>query len=120
MFNPYLEAGFGKNTFKSREGEIKVASHNNKKYVARFGVESNCMSCHGMASIEAENKPKKIGKCHPASISKSGKTEVKPEDAPIFGNPGYTANFYYSLDEPCFFNGQLKLDFAWSIANNAK
>ena len=91
VFNPYLEAGFGQDVFPYKEPIITASG---KPYTAKYGVESNCMSCHGMAALPGEQNPPK--------------------------HPEYVADFYYSLDSKPYFEGNLKMDFAWSITSTAK
>jgi hypothetical protein len=40
-YNPYLEGGFGPSTFAAKNGQFPSL---------QFGMQSNCMSCHAMAS----------------------------------------------------------------------
>jgi hypothetical protein len=43
-FNPYLEAGFDAGTFRKRPNKM------NPSY--KYGVQTNCMSCHALASAQ--------------------------------------------------------------------
>lgn len=84
-FNPYLEAGLG-DLFSYIPNKL------NSKY--RWGVQTNCMSCHAMATITFPYNP-------------DSATATLP----------YTADQYISMDDSIF-NKYLKLDFAWSIQSN--
>ncbi len=91
-FNPYLEAGFGPKVFDDDLSSIHTKDGDTiPTYV---GVRTNCMSCHSMATVN----PK-----HLDSTSNS----ITP----------YVGNAYIPLNDSIF-NGQLKLDFAWSIEGN--
>lgn len=85
-FNPYLEAGFGRDVFK---GSNSFVVKNGQKIMTNAGVRTNCMSCHIYAAV-GPNSP-----------------SVTP----------YSGDAYVSLTDPIF-NGNLKLDFAWSIQGN--
>ncbi len=87
-YNPYLEAGFDPSTFQIS----KPINNNGKIIVNEYGVQTNCMTCHGLAAYNPQ-----------WDYSSNGNRE-KP----------YAADFYLDLDDS-HFNGQLKLDFAWSI-----
>jgi hypothetical protein len=63
-----------------------------KKVGNNFGVQTNCMSCHAGANYTNANVPKA---------------------------PNYTGDRYIDLSDPRF-RGTLKVDFLWSIPNNAK
>ncbi|MBL4660700.1 MAG: hypothetical protein JKY19_10110 [Alcanivoracaceae bacterium] len=91
VFNPYLEAGFTPATFNPKN---PILGKNGSSYTAKFGIQSNCMSCHAMAALPGEQNPPT--------------------------HPNYVADFYYSLDNKKFFEGNLKMDFAWSITSTAK
>lgn len=84
-YNPHLEAGFDKNTFNP----IRPINGPNGPITNEYGVETNCMSCHAMATYGRNNK----------------------------GELGYIADQYMALDDPLFDN-LLQLDFAWSIQGN--
>jgi len=84
-FNPYLEAGFGKKTIKNVR-PVKQADGSTVK--AQYGVQSNCMTCHALASR-----------------SRNG------------DKPGYAADFYLPQDDNIF-DGHVKADFAWSVVGN--
>lgn len=77
-YNPYLEGGFGPTTFN-------LPNVNNPQF--KFGMQTNCMSCHAMATPP------------------TGDTSTT----------GYNTDQYVNFSDPKFFKGQVKLDFAWSI-----
>ncbi|MEL6533920.1 MAG: hypothetical protein AAFQ98_00845 [Bacteroidota bacterium] len=81
-FNPYLEGGFGKDTFG-----IKNSLNANFKY----GVQTNCMSCHVFAAY-----------------NRSG------------GGPIYSTDQYVGTNDPKLFNNLVKTDFLWSIPDHAR
>jgi hypothetical protein len=86
-YNPWLGAGFGPGVLPdSKPWTYKGTTYDNK-----FGVQTNCMSCHGQANYT--NKP-------------------------VSTTPKYTADRYIDLDAPQF-KGTLKVDFLWSIPGNA-
>jgi hypothetical protein len=85
-YNPHLEAGFDPATFQ-------ISRPINGKIRNEYGVQTNCMSCHGLAAYDP-----KVNYADPAA------NREKP----------YAADFYLDLNNPLF-NGKLKLDFAWSI-----
>lgn len=80
-FNPYLEARFGPGTFSSVP--------NNYNPAFKYGVETNCMSCHAMATA-----------------NKTG------------GSLGYTVDQYIDMSDTSLFRNYVQLDFAWSIQGN--
>lgn len=87
-YNPHLEAGFGKSTFQI----IRTINQGTPNAVTnQYGVQTNCMSCHGAALYD----PKK-------DYAKDSR------QAP------YAADLYLSRDDSVF-DGTLQLDFAWSI-----
>jgi hypothetical protein len=86
VYNPWLEAGFGSDVFS----DSKAWTFNDKTYDNKFGVQTNCMSCHELANFG--DKP---------------------------NAPGYTTDRYVDLKGPQF-KGFLKVDFLWSIPGNAK
>ncbi len=90
-FNPYLEAGFGPNVFND---EMSFIQSEDEMIVTYVGVRTNCMSCHRMASID----PNALLTKH---VSKTP----------------YVGNSYVSKSDSIF-EGQLLLDFAWSIEGN--
>ena len=91
-FNPYLEAGFGPGVFDTTLSYISTPLK--EKIPTYAGVRTNCMSCHRMASVD------------PDSIS-SSQNAITP----------YVGNAYISRADPLF-DGQLLLDFAWSVQGN--
>ncbi|MBD8489305.1 hypothetical protein IFO69_11160 [Echinicola sp. CAU 1574] len=90
-FNPYLEAGFGPKVF---DDAISFVDTEEGKIDTYAGVRTNCMSCHRMATINPEG----------LSTSSNSKTP-------------YVGNAYISRSDSLF-EGQLLLDFAWSIQGN--
>jgi hypothetical protein len=80
-YNPYLEGGFGPTTFNFENG---VNGYDPK---FKYGVQSNCMSCHALAI---------------------------PFPVPVAGST-YTTDQTIDLKNPAYFNNQVSLDFAWSI-----
>jgi hypothetical protein len=87
-YNPWLEAGFGPDTLvDSRPGYFQGQVVSNA-----FGVQTNCMSCHGSANFNPSNLP---------------------------SAPNYTGDRYISLEDPRF-AGTLSVDFLWSIPQHAK
>jgi len=87
-YNPWLEAGFGPSDLP----DSIPGTYNGQPVSNNYGVQSNCMSCHGAANY------------NPKSLS----------DA-----PDYSGDRYISLTDPRF-EGTLKVDFLWSIPGNAK
>lgn len=85
VFNPWLEAGFGPDDLP----DSKSWTFEGKKYDNKFGMQTNCMSCHGQAHFGTKPNP-----------------------------PGYTADRYIDL-QGSQFKGLLKVDFLWSIPDNA-
>ncbi|WP_215226168.1 hypothetical protein [Echinicola shivajiensis] len=90
-FNPYLEAGFGPKVF---DEAISFVNTEEGKIDTYAGVRTNCMSCHRMASVNPDG----------LSTSSTSKTP-------------YVGNSYVSRSDTIF-DGQLLLDFAWSIQGN--
>jgi hypothetical protein len=85
VFNPWLEAGFGPDVL----ADSKPWTFDGKMYDNKFGMQTNCMSCHAQANFGTKTNP-----------------------------PGYTADRYIDLAGPQF-KGFLKVDFLWSIPDNA-
>jgi len=50
-YNPHLEAGFGSHTF----GLTRAVETPSGQVTTNLGVQSNCMSCHGMAGYATAN-----------------------------------------------------------------
>ncbi|GAB4107742.1 hypothetical protein GCM10028791_01890 [Echinicola sediminis] len=90
-FNPYLEAGFGPKVF---DDAISFVNTEEGKIDTYAGVRTNCMSCHRMASV------------NPDALSTSSNSKTP-----------YVGNSYVSRSD-AIFEGQLLLDFAWSIQGN--
>lgn len=78
-YNPYLEAGFTPKTF--------IRYPNTFKPLYWYGIQTNCMSCHALAT--------------PQSVDQQG-------------NATYSTDQYIDMGNP-FFKGKVQLDFAWSI-----
>lgn len=97
-FNPYLEASF--TGFGSTGASLSVVNTPNGSVSTNAGVRTNCMSCHVMASV-------------------NGSLLVDPNNFKTknYSQTPYIGNAYVSLLDPIF-NGQLKVDFAWSIEGN--
>lgn len=89
-YNPHLEAGFGPDSF-----QILVPV--NGKQINNYGVETNCMTCHNLASY------------NPKWDYTNGDNREKP----------YGSDYYMSIDDPTF-DQTLRLDFAWSILGGLK
>lgn len=89
-YNPYLEPNLGNISIPNQVNQL------NPNFM--WGVQSNCMTCHALATVNADsifsqpNKPN-------SSLS-------------------YSADQYISMDDPMFF-GWIQVDFAWSINANA-
>ena len=81
-YNPHLEAGFAPSTFQMQP-TVQTPSG---PVVTKYGVQSNCMTCHGIANYD----PKSVG------------------------TNTYGSDFYIARDDS-FFDGKLLLEFAWSI-----
>nr|WP_199067785.1 hypothetical protein [Chromobacterium sp. ASV5] len=100
-YNPYLESGFDPSVFDycasvGGGGTDAIPSKANcdkpNPNINRFGVQTNCMTCHHMAMY------------NPKTNYKDSANRERP----------YATDFYMSLQDPAF-NGSLKLDFAWSL-----
>jgi hypothetical protein len=88
VYNPYLEAGFGPQDLPD-----SIAGISDGKSVSNnYGVQTNCMSCHGSANYNPSN---------------SGTA------------PQYCGDRYLDLDDPRFL-GTLQVDFLWSLPIKAK
>ena len=87
-YNPWLEAGFTPAILP----DSKPGVYNGQPVSNNFGVQTNCMSCHGHANYNPNN---------------------------ISTAPNYTGDQYVDLDDPRFV-GTLKVDFLWSLPGNAK
>jgi len=93
VFNPYLESPFDASVFQAPpKNPGIVPKGGTKPWMATVGVQSNCMTCHGSATLVPD---------HP--------DQALP----------YLTDFYVSRDDPAF-KGFLQLDFLWSIQGNAK
>jgi len=77
-YNPYLEAPFGPNVFG-------FANAMNPAY--QYGIQTNCMSCHAMATSDGTTKNNSLP---------------------------YTTDQYIDMQNPVFKNW-VQLDFAWSV-----
>jgi hypothetical protein len=87
VYNPWLEAGFGPGALP----DSKPWAFGGKNYDNKFGIQTNCMSCHEQAHYAKE----------PSTMA-----------------PRYTADRYIDLNSPQF-KGTLRVDFLWSVADNA-
>ncbi|MGF7210778.1 hypothetical protein GGE65_005386 [Skermanella aerolata] len=85
-YNPYLESDFSASTFSV--SRAVTDPNTGVAWTGQVGVETNCMTCHSMASV-------KFG---------------------TGGSTGYGTTFYVSLDDPMF-DGTVQTDFLWSIAD---
>ncbi len=89
-YNPHLEAGFDPATFQVfRTINAGDPGH---EITNRYGVETNCMTCHGFAFYD------------PTVDYSNGGNREKP----------YAPDFYLARDDSLL-TGKLQLDFAWSI-----
>ena len=96
VYNPYLESPFSAAVFGAPPVNVGIQKSGAKKpYMATVGVQSNCMTCHGNASINPSNP--------------DSNTNSLP----------YLTNFYVSRDDAAF-TGYLQTDFLWSIQGTAK
>ena len=87
-YNPWLEAGFGPSDLP----DSIPGTYNGQPASNNYGVQTNCMSCHGAANYNPKN---------------------------LSTAPDYSGDRYISLTDPRF-DGTLKVDFLWSIPGNAK
>ncbi len=109
-YNPYLEAGFNQAVFKDTVPSIKprVKGSGGYPYFTEnnysttiggkqndWGMQTNCMSCHGQARYYK----------NPPTPKRTGQR--------------YVADVYVGLNDKYFVN-TVAIDFAWSIASNAK
>lgn len=88
-FNPYLESGFGEDTFT---GSTSYVYNRGEKIETDLGVTTNCVSCHMGAIVDATHYNSKAGGI-------------------------YYGDTYLSYKDPIF-RDKLMLDFAWSIQSN--
>jgi formate-dependent nitrite reductase cytochrome c552 subunit len=88
-YSPWLEAPFSTNIVPASE----PGTFNGQWAANNVGVQTNCMSCHGMASFAMNNTP--------------DLTQTL-----------YTADRYVDLEGPQF-DGNLTVDFLWSIPGSA-
>jgi len=94
-YNPYLEAGFGKDVFAAANDTIRKYYDADYQNVGdtmnEYGMQTNCMSCHGQARYIPN----------------------------LYGSKGhlYITDQYFELDAP-YFKNTVKLDFTWSIQGN--
>ena len=91
-YNPHLEAGFDPSVFQVPA----VIVDGSKKTLNEYGVQTNCMTCHGLAQYQSTP---------PGYYAEHGGAN---RETP------YAADFYFPLNDPLF-KGKLQLDFAWSI-----
>ncbi|KGI77081.1 hypothetical protein [Oleiagrimonas soli] len=92
-YNPHLEAGFSPEVFQAKG---TITEPNGTVVDNEYGVQTNCMTCHGQAQYQA---------------TPGYYRNVDHREDP------YAANFYFGLNDPSF-QGKLQLDFAWSILGN--
>lgn len=88
-YNPHLEAGFDPGVFQI----AATIDDNGQTITNQYGVQTNCMSCHGLAQYRST----------PGYYKNDANRETP-----------YAADFYFGLDDPLF-DGHLQLDFAWSV-----
>jgi hypothetical protein len=91
-YNPYLEADFGSAVFSAPPTNVGIYNPTTKKtYTGTLGIQTNCMTCHAIASFA------------------------------VNGSPGlnYATDFYLSRNNPVYKNN-LQTDFLWSIPDDAK
>jgi len=91
-YNPHLEAGFDPKVFQ-------IVRPINGKIYNRYGVQTNCMTCHNLALYNPKTD----------YTANSGANREKP----------YGTDYYMSIDDKTF-NKVLRLDFAWSILGSLK
>lgn len=92
-YNPYLESGFSVKVFGAPPVNPGILAPGSKKpYMATVGIQSNCMTCHGAATLSPTNPQNSLP---------------------------YLTDFYLSRNDPVF-KGYLQVDFLWSIQGNAK
>jgi hypothetical protein len=91
-YNPYLEAPFSPPVLPdSQPGDTRLNGRT-VKTANNVGVQTNCMSCHEQANYNPNN---------------------------VATAPQYTGARYVDLNGTAF-NGVLKVDFLWSLPDNAK
>lgn len=96
VYNPYLESDFNAATFGTPPVNVGIlAPGSQTPYMATVGIQTNCMTCHGNASVNPSNP--------------NSNTNALP----------YLTNFYVSREDQSF-KGYLQLDFLWSIQGTAK
>lgn len=95
VYNPYLEADFNAGVFSTPPVNPGIQPKTGKPYMATVGIQTNCMTCHGNASVNPSNP------------------NVNTNSLP------YLTNFYFPRNDPSF-KGYLQLDFLWSIQGTAK
>jgi hypothetical protein len=91
-YNPYLEARFTPDVLPDSQPGDTQLNGKTVKTANNVGVQTNCMSCHGRANY------------NPGNVATA---------------PQYSGARYVDLNDPVF-NGVLKVDFLWSLADNAK
>lgn len=95
VYNPYLEASLGSDTFKSPPSPVNTGIRNTKTgqtFQGRLGIQTNCMACHGVASVRIADPKNDLG---------------------------YVPDLYLSRTDGVF-AGSLQTDFLWSISDDAK
>jgi hypothetical protein len=88
-YNPYLEAGFGPSVLPASI----IGQSGTQVVLNNVGVQTNCMSCHAMASY-----------------ARGGAVNLQ--------NTLYTGDRYVDI-QGNMFRGNLRTDFLWSIPQNA-
>lgn len=91
-YNPYLEAPFPSAVLPDSQPGTTRMNGKIVKTANNVGVQTNCMSCHEQANY------------NPNKISSA---------------PRYTGARYVDLNSPAF-NGVLKVDFLWTISDDAQ
>lgn len=90
-YNPHLEAGFDPTVFQT----TATINDNGTIITNQYGVQTNCMSCHGQAMYQST----------PGYYAGNNAGNRQTP---------YAADYYFGLDDPMF-SGKLQLDFAWSL-----
>ncbi len=103
-YNPYLEAGFDEGVFQIVREITNTQPNKNDELITtniinRFGVQTNCMSCH----TNAQYNPN-----YDYNAFQSAQRQMP-----------YSTNFYIGLSDSIY-RDKLRLDFLWSILGNLK
>lgn len=86
-YNPYLEAGFPMSQFGI--SRPIYPANGGPSWTGTVGVQTNCMTCHALASVAFASKT---------------------------ALPQYGTDFYIGRDDPAF-SGTVQTEFLWSIAD---